>query len=218
MKRRSLWALTIAVVFHLLILALIWLPERTRKEPEPLLQRFGIRFSDPLALPESPPSANAFPKGIPTEPPSPSPATDTAVSPSVEAPSPITEPKPFTPADRDALPRSVLHHYGEEFFDLSAAEQHYIVNNLQRIRKINEIVGTRLLRERPDEEIDPEDSNIVEFTLHPDGTVTDLRLHRTRVGSFLDELTLQTITLAHERYPKPEQKTRIKIRVYIVVR
>ena len=58
----------------------------------------------------------------------------------------------------------------------------------------------------------------MEFTLHPDGTISDLHLQKNRVGTFLDELTLQTITLAHSRYPKPEQPTRIRIRVYIVVR
>ncbi|DAB37601.1 MAG TPA: hypothetical protein CFH83_10250, partial [Sulfuricurvum kujiense] len=124
--------------------------------------------------------------------------------------------KRITEADRESLPYSVLHHYGNQFFELSAGEQHYIIDNLQKIRKINEVVGTRLLRDRSD--VDPMDNNVVEFILNPDGSISDLTLEKNRIGTALDELTLQTINLAHPKYPKPEQPTRVRIRVYIIVK
>ncbi|MBN2869586.1 MAG: hypothetical protein JXK04_01360 [Campylobacterales bacterium] len=215
-------ALSIAVVLHLLVFALIWVAALDFSDNEPPYRekRFGVLLSEepdiskdvePLPLPPAVPEAATAP-GIPA------PAADTVPLPEPERPSEAPTLQPITQADRHTLPRSVLHHYGEEFFDLSPGEQHYIIDNLQRIRKLNEIVGTRLLRERPDEEIDPSDSNVVEFYLHPDGTISDLHLQKNRIGTMLDELTLQTIALAHPRYPKPEQTTLVRIRVYILVK
>lgn len=221
---RSFLAFLAALALHILILLLIvYLTryEKDRQPPKPE-KRFGVMIGEepslseeilsPRSSPSPPPSspqrhrkAPGLREGLPQVPP---PAVFEETS----------EVRQITPEQRDALPRSVLHHYGETFFELSAGEQHYIIDNLQRIRKINEIVGTRLLRERDDTEIDPADSNVVEFTLHPDGSISDLHLHKNRVGTFLDELTLQTISLAHPRYPKPGQPTLIRIRVYIVVR
>jgi len=182
-------------------------------------KRFGVRIEEE-SLSERPDVSEHPPPSKQTKTPvsaSASPQTDTA-----EKAEPFLavqpEEKPFTTAEKDLLPRSVLYHYGEEFFELSAGEQRYIIDNFQRIRKINEVVGTRLLRDRPDDAIDPDDSNVVEFYLHPDGTISDFRLQKNRVGTFLDELTLQTIELAHSRYPKPQQKTLIRIRVYIVIK
>jgi outer membrane biosynthesis protein TonB len=116
------------------------------------------------------------------------------------------------------LPRSIQHHYGDDFFALSAAQQHYLLTNLQKIRKINDIVGNRLLQSRPDEEIDTKENNIVEFYLHPDGSISGLSLSKEREDSLLDELTLETIELAHTQYPRPKQTTLIRIRVWIVVK
>lgn len=126
--------------------------------------------------------------------------------------------KKLTRDDIKFLPRSILHHYGDEFFELSASEQHYLLDNLQKIRKINDLVGNRLLQGKPDEEIDTKENNIVEFYLHPDGSISDLTLSKERERSMLDELTLETIELAHTQYPKPKQTTLIRIRVWILVK
>lgn len=113
---------------------------------------------------------------------------------------------------------SIKRHYGDEFFDLSEEEQTYILDNLKTIRKINEVVGTRLLRSKSEDAIDPSDSNIVEFYLYPDGSISDLYLYEDRSDNLLDELTLDTIKLAHKNYPKPKTKTLIRIRVWILVK
>lgn len=219
-SNRSLAALVIALALHFAVFAVFWTTARdlSEKEPKPPEKRFGVSLSEELLPEQTEPPLPSAPRSVTT----PSPIAKSEAAPPPENPPQENGPgeplQPITPEQRDTLPRSVLHHYGETFFELSAGEQHYIIDNLQRIRKINEIVGTRLLRERPDEEIDPSDSNIVEFSLHPDGTLSDIHLHKNRVGTLLDELTLQTITLAHPRYPKPDQTTRIRIRVYIVVK
>ncbi len=220
---RSLLALFLALGLHVLIaLPIAWtLLSEQPPIPPSEAEHFTVRFGeesltdepDPIDIPA--PEMPRIDPG-PETPPSPQslPVTEDAV--------PIVPPSPeeerFTPDQRDRLPRSVLHHYGEAFFDLSAPQQHYIIDNLQRIRKLNEIVGTRLLRERYHDDVDPSDNNVVEFTLRPDGSISNLRLEKNRIGTPLDELTLQTINLAHPKYPKPAQETKIRIRVYIIVR
>lgn len=126
--------------------------------------------------------------------------------------------KPLSADEIAHLPRSIQHHYGDDFLALSVAQQRYLLTNLQKIRKINDIVGNRLLQSKPDEEIDTKENNIVEFYLHPDGSISGLTLSKEREGSLLDELTVETIELAHTQYPRPKQTTLIRIRVWIVVK
>lgn len=125
--------------------------------------------------------------------------------------------KLYTPDDIALIPKSVIYHYGDEFFELSANQQEYIIDNFQRIRKINEIVGTKILREEFGD-IDPDDNNLVEFTIYPDGSIDNLHLEKSRVLTDLDKLTLKTIRQAQPKYPKPKEATKIKIRVYIVIK
>lgn len=215
---RPLFALLIALLIHVLLFGLFWgwfSFDTQDEKPFYKEKRFGLTLSEEaeetaLATPDSP--VLAPPKHSKVQKPQIVPAPQK----NIQSPSPESELKPFSEADRDTLPPSVLHHYGEEFFTLPSGEQHFIIDNLQKIRKINEIVGTRLLRDRSD--IDPNDNNIVEFILNPDGTISDLTLEKNRIGTPLDELTLQTINLAYPKYPKPGQPTHIRIRVYIIVR
>ncbi len=223
---KSIFALLAAIAIHMIILGGWWSITHTfpHHEKLPLKEkRFGVRFSEmPTLSEQTEPDTKRSDSDI-----SPLVTQSSASKPHEQRQNALLSPTlpivndslhRYTPEERDTLPRSVLHHYGDEFFELSAGEQHYIIDNLQRIRKINEVVGTRLLREKPDEEIDPDDSNIVEFTLNPDGSISDLHLQKNRVGTLLDELTMQTITLAYPKYPRPEQPTLIRIRVYIVVK
>ena len=217
---RFLLALFIAIFIHTLLLGLFWFlvsyEEISDQKPFYKEKRFGITLSEETEIMDTIPSASQSPTQI-TES-EPSKALSASTTPiKLQEPSSQISLKHITEADRESLPFSVLHHYGDEFFALSAGEQHYIIDNLQKIRKINEMVGTRLLRERPDD-VDPMDNNVVEFILNPDGRISDLSLEKNRIGTPLDELTLQTINLAHPKYPKPDQPTHIRIRVYIIVK
>jgi len=219
MKRNiPLISFLIALLIHTLLFGLFWgwfSYDKPDKKPFYKEKRFGVTLSEEAE--ETSPSPPESPILAPREHSKPKKLQSTPMPiKSTQSPSPESVLKPFSEADRDSLPPSVLHHYGDEFFSLPAGEQHFIIDNLQKIRKINEIVGTRLLRERSD--IDPDDNNVVEFILNPDGTISDLSLEKNRIGTPLDELTLQTINLAYPKYPKPEQPTHIRIRVYIIVR
>jgi len=215
---RPLFALLIALFIHALLIGLFWgwiTHDKLDEKPVYKEKRFGVTLSEESEVTEpseaTPPVIAPIERSTFQKPQSvPIPIKN------IQAPSQKSELKPFSEADRDELPFSVLHHYGEEFFSLPSGEQHFIIDNLQKIRKINEVVGTRLLRDRSD--VDPHDNNVVEFILNPDGTISDLTLEKNRIGTPLDELTLQTINLAHPKYPKPEQPTHIRIRVYIIVK
>lgn len=128
------------------------------------------------------------------------------------------EDKPLTPDEIANLPRSIQRHYGDDFFDLSVTQQRYLLNNLQKIRRINDLVGNRLLQNKYNDDIDSKENNTVEFYLHPDGTISQLTLLEDKGESLLDELTLGTIESAHSQYPRPKQTTLIRIRVWILVK
>lgn len=217
---RFLLALLIALVIHTLLLGLFWfwIAPKPKSDNIPYYKekRFGITLSEEVEITDSIPALTQSHTQS-TKPASSAPQSTPIIPTKSQETFSKTLLRHISEAERDSLPFSVLHHYGDEFFNLSAGEQHYIIDNLQKIRKINEMVGTRLLRERPDD-VDPMDNNVVEFLLNPDGSISDLTLEKNRIGTPLDELTLQTINLAHSRYPKPEQPTKVRIRVYIIVK
>lgn len=218
---RSTIALFIALIIHLLVIGFFLLPRIHITPPErhsvPLTNVIMIPSSAPLhdnALPEDPSPSKEFQTDFKTLIPK-KPKQSYVTIPQK---SDITDHDKITPDQIETLPRSVLYHYGEEFFDLDSRQQHYILDNLQKIRLINNQIGTKILRTKPEAPIDPSDSNVVSFTLHPDGSISDLELQDERVGFFLDELTLQTVKEAYRLYPKPKSDTLIKIRVFIVIK
>lgn len=219
-------SLILAITIHLLVLAIIFFSLRNTPPIAPIHplheKRIVVSFSNPL-LPQPIITALLRPKvHTLTERSNPSKkviSTSMVAEANTSMPLPMDEEtKKLTREDINLLPRSILHHYGDEFFELSAAQQHYLLDNLQKIRKINDLVGNRLLQSKPDEEIDTKENNIVEFYLHPDGSISGLSLYNEREGSLLDELTIDTIELAHTQYPKPKQTTLIRIRVWILVK
>ena len=56
--------------------------------------------------------------------------------------------------------------------------------------------------------------NIVEFYLHPNGDISDLKLTESSGYSSLDKNSIETIEFAYKDYPKPKEKTKVKIYVY----
>ncbi|MGD9595809.1 MAG: energy transducer TonB, partial [Wolinella sp.] len=56
--------------------------------------------------------------------------------------------------------------------------------------------------------------NAVEFYLHPNGDISDLRLIRSVGYTLLDKNSLKTIEIAYKDYPRPKTKTKIRIKVY----
>ncbi|PAF41477.1 energy transducer TonB [Helicobacter sp. 11S03491-1] len=110
---------------------------------------------------------------------------------------------PQTKKDIDEL-------YGEEFGDLGSAQKDFIKNNL---REIGRITQNYLEYPRTAAYLGQDGQNAVEFYLHPNGDISNLRI-LTKSGSIiLDKNTLKTIEIAYKDYPRPSVTTLIRIRV-----
>lgn len=100
--------------------------------------------------------------------------------------------------------------YGAEFGSLSQDAQQFIKENLDTIGKITQ----RYLRyPLAAGKFGQQGMNIVEFYLHPNGDITELRLFQGTNFRLLDHNSLQTIKVAYKDYPRPNEKTKIRIRM-----
>ena len=59
-------------------------------------------------------------------------------------------------------------------------------------------------------------TNIIEFTLHPNGDITQPIITSSSGYEALDSNTIKTIEIAYKDYPRPTQAT--KIRIYVTYR
>ena len=110
----------------------------------------------------------------------------------------------------DPLTQEYIKLYGEQFFAFSKEQKKYIRNNISTIGKI-----TQRYLEYPRISIRTRQSgvNIVEFYLHPNGDITDLKLVDSSGYTALDGNSVETIRIAYKDYPKPIEP--VKIRIYI---
>lgn len=109
---------------------------------------------------------------------------------------------------------SIQRLYGDKFNELSEGEQKYIIDNQEVMRRITQSVLDRYGHSRIPDNIRINDTNMVEFYLHPDGSISDMRLLKNSQLSILDDTTREVIELAYAKYPRPQQKTLIRYRVW----
>jgi periplasmic protein TonB len=112
------------------------------------------------------------------------------------------------------LSDSIDKLYGDKFNELSEGEQKYILDNQEVMRRITQGVLDRYGRSRIPDTIRTNDTNMIEFYLHPDGSISDIRFLKNSRLSILDDTTKEVIELAYAKYPRPQQKTLIRYRVW----
>lgn len=100
--------------------------------------------------------------------------------------------------------------YGEEFGDLGTVEKDFIKNNL---RNIGRITQRYLSYPRIAAYFEQSGINAVEFILHPNGDISDLKIIKSSGLSSFDSQTLHTIRIAYKDYPRPSTPTLIRIHV-----
>ncbi|MDA3945544.1 MAG: hypothetical protein PF439_02550 [Helicobacteraceae bacterium] len=103
--------------------------------------------------------------------------------------------------------------YGETFGELSPGEQKYILDNQEIMRRITQQVLNRVGRVNIPNDMRVDSSNIVEFYLYPNGDISDINFIEKSNFYILDDTTKETIEYAYSKYPRPEQKTRIRYKV-----
>jgi len=98
--------------------------------------------------------------------------------------------------------------YGEEFERLGKEEQKFIKDNLSSIGRITE----KYLR-YPDTagRLGQQGTSVVEFYLHPNGDISDMRLLEGSGSRMLDKNSIETIEIAYKDYPRPTTKTKIRM-------
>jgi hypothetical protein len=109
----------------------------------------------------------------------------------------------------------IRRHYGDIFFELSTAEQEYLIKNIVTIHRIDRRVGNGLLEQKAPNSFHDGDSNYVEMYLYPDGMVTGITLVNEKENRALDELTMETIEQSYAQYPRPNQTTLIRLHTRI---
>ncbi|MFP4331984.1 MAG: energy transducer TonB [Campylobacterales bacterium] len=100
--------------------------------------------------------------------------------------------------------------YGKEFGSFTKEQKEFIRDNLS---KIGQITQKHLKYPNLAGELQQDGQNIVEFYLHPNGNITELRLIGKTGYAMLDRNSIKTIEIAYKDYPRPKSKT--KIRIYV---
>lgn len=109
----------------------------------------------------------------------------------------------------------IERHYGDIFEELSLEEQKYIIENIVTIHRIDRRIGNALLSDKPPNMFRDGDSNFVEMYLYPDGTISDITIIDEQSHKALDELTMETVEKSYSSYPRPNQKTLIRLHTRI---
>lgn len=104
--------------------------------------------------------------------------------------------------------------YGAEFGKLSPGQQRYILDNQEIMRRITQQVLNRVARVNLPSNLNVNAYNVIEFKLHPDGSMSDFRFIKKSGIFILDETTKETIEYAYGKYPRPSETTLIRYNVF----
>jgi periplasmic protein TonB len=118
---------------------------------------------------------------------------------------------PATVAQRASrIPKDIREAYGDAFGKLSAGERKYLLDNQEIMRSLTQAQLDDTGRTMIPNTLRVNDDNIVEFYLHPDGSMTGFRFIRHSGFFLLDEVTKETIESVYWKYPRPKQTTLIR--------
>ncbi len=115
----------------------------------------------------------------------------------------------------DEVTKSYLKLYGEEYFKFSKETKKYLNDNINNIGRVTQ---QYLRYPRIAIKTKQQGMNIVQFFLYPNGDITDLKITNGSGYRTLDKNTIKTIKLAYKDYPRPKEKTKVKIYVYYQLR
>ncbi len=114
--------------------------------------------------------------------------------------------------------RDMKKLYGSQWGKLSPAEQEYLLDNTEIMRRITQEVLNRQARVSDINDINVNRSNVIEFYLHPNGDMSDFKFLSKSGYYILDDLTKATIGYAYSKYPRPKEKTLIRYNVFYNLR
>ncbi|GEM_PF-2009830 len=103
--------------------------------------------------------------------------------------------------------------YGDKLNGLDDGEKEYIISNFKLMRRITQEILNRYGSSQIPSDLHVNDSNLIEFYLHPDGSISDINFIKKSKEELLNEITQKTIQLASKKYTHPKQKTLIRYHV-----
>ncbi|MDE5603140.1 MAG: TonB family protein [Helicobacter sp.] len=101
--------------------------------------------------------------------------------------------------------------YGEDLHSLSLEERKFLEDNLKAIGRITQ---SYLKYPQVAGRTGQQGKNIVEFSLYPNGDISDLKLLTSSGYVLLDNNSKRTIEIAYKDYPYPSVKTKVRIQVH----
>lgn len=131
-------------------------------------------------------------------------------------PSDNTDTETALPDIPSTVQELIDRHYGSYFMELTKEEQLYVIANIATIHKIDRQIGNDLIADKPRNTFKDGETNVVEFYLYPNGMISDIEIIGENRSAALDDVTMQTIEESYGRYPRPNQKTLIRIQTKIV--
>lgn len=107
----------------------------------------------------------------------------------------------------------IIELYGDELGDYGFAEIDFIVNNLRDIGRITQYHINRRGYPQSARLLNQQGKNVIEFYLHPNGDISELRVVSSANSMILDNDMMTNIKVAFREYPRPTSK--VKIRFYM---
>lgn len=109
--------------------------------------------------------------------------------------------------------REIIDLYGDELGDYGLAEIDFLVNNLRDIGRITQYHINRRGYPREAAILGQSGKNVIEFYLHPNGDISELRVVSSSNSIILDNDMQTNIKVAFREYPRPT--TKVKIRFFM---
>lgn len=119
-----------------------------------------------------------------------------------------------TSSSSSGVMQNIKELYGDEFGKLTPGQQKYILDNQEIMRRITQEVLYRVAKVNLPRDINVNATNVIEFYLHPDGSMSDFKFLKKSGIYVLDETTKETIEYAYSKYPHPKEKTLIRYNVF----
>lgn len=100
--------------------------------------------------------------------------------------------------------------YGDEVTRLSTTAKRYLLDNHLKMQRITQRVLNRIGRIYIDPRFHYYAHNYIEFTLYPDGHISNIKILKDAGFKLLDKITKETIETAYKDYPLPKEPTLIR--------
>ncbi len=101
--------------------------------------------------------------------------------------------------------------YGENYKELTQKQIAFLADNLSLIGLITQkYLEYPYLAAR--QKLDG--TSVIEFFLYPNGDISEIKLIKSSGYDILDSNSIETVEVAYKDYPRPEEKTRIRITVH----